>query len=54
MIVAMSLYQQGKLADAETAFNQVQGGSPATARIAHLWAVHTHIKAGAGPTAAAR
>ena len=55
MIVGMSLYQQGKLAEAEAAFGQVQGGSPATPRIARLWAVHSHLKANpAAATAAAR
>jgi len=56
MLIGMSLYQQGKLAEAEAAFNQVQGGSPATPRIAHLWAIHSHIKANpaGGATAQAR
>jgi hypothetical protein len=44
MLVGMSLYQQGKLAEAEAAFGQVQG-SPATARIARLWAIQSKLKA---------
>ena len=42
MVIAMSLYQQGKLPEAATAFEQVQGGSAATPRIARLW--NTFIK----------
>jgi hypothetical protein len=46
MLVAMSLYQQAKYAEAEAAFGQVQGGGPATGRIARLWGIHTKTKAG--------
>lgn len=53
MLIAMSLYHQGKYAEAEAAFGQVQGGSPATARIARLWTIQTKIKAGPATTAAA-
>lgn len=52
MLIAMSLYQQGKLAEASQAFEQVQGGSPATARIARLW--NTHIKVKQSPPPAAQ
>ena len=45
MLIAMSLYQQGKYAEAEAAFGQVQGGSPATPRIARLWAIQSKLKA---------
>jgi cytochrome c-type biogenesis protein CcmH/NrfG len=52
MLIAMSLYQQGKYAEAEAAFGQVQGGSPATPRIARLWAIQSKLKS-APATAAA-
>ncbi|MNC92152.1 hypothetical protein D3C83_85280 [compost metagenome] len=45
MLIAMSLYQQAKYAEAEAAFGQVQGGSPATPRIARLWAIQSKLKA---------
>jgi tetratricopeptide (TPR) repeat protein len=51
MLIAMSLYQQGKLAEASAAFQQVQGGSPATPRIARLW--NTLVKIKLAPPAAA-
>ncbi len=51
MLIAMSLYQQGKLAEASAAFAQVQGGSPATPRIARLW--NTLVKIKQAPPAAA-
>jgi len=50
MLIAMSLYQQGKLAEASAAFQQVQGGSPATPRIARLW--NTLVKIKQAPPAA--
>lgn len=53
MLIAMSLYHQGKYAEAEAAFGQVQGGSPATPRIARLWAIQSKIKAAPAATAAA-
>ena len=50
MLIGMSLYQQGKLPEAAQAFQQVQGGSPATPRIARLWG--TFIKTKQTPPAA--
>jgi len=44
MLIGMSLYQQGKLAEAAQAFEQVKGGSPATPRIARLWNTFIKVK----------
>jgi hypothetical protein len=52
MLIAMSLYHQGKYAEAEAAFGQVQGGSAATPRIARLWAIQSKLKAAPAPAAA--
>jgi hypothetical protein len=53
MLIAMSLYQQGKYAEAQAAFGQVQGGSPATPRIARLWAIQSKLKASPAAASAA-
>jgi hypothetical protein len=53
MLIGMSLYHQGKYAEAQAAFAQVQGGSPATARIARLWSIQSKLKVAPATTAAA-
>ena len=45
-------YQKGKYADAAPIFASVKGGSPATPRVASLWADFSKMKA-APPAAAA-
>ena len=47
------MFAQGKYAEAEAAFGQVQGGSPATPRIARLWAIQSKIKASPAAASAA-
>ncbi|HEX4371236.1 MAG TPA: hypothetical protein VH019_07795 [Rhizomicrobium sp.] len=44
MVLGQSLVAQGKYADAVTAFGQVQGGGPATARITRLWVDYAKVK----------
>jgi hypothetical protein len=44
MVLGQALVAQGKYADAVTAFGQVQGGGPATARITRLWLDYAKIK----------
>jgi hypothetical protein len=55
MVIGMSQVGEGKYADAVTTFGQVQGGSPATPRVAELWSVFAKIKGGMvpGPATAA-
>jgi len=52
MVLGMSLAAQGKYADAVPIFASVKGGSPATPRVASLWADFSKMKA-APPAAAA-
>ncbi len=51
MLIGMSQAMQGKYADAVATFGQVQGGSPATPRIAELWSAYAKIKGGLVPGA---
>jgi hypothetical protein len=44
MVLGQSLVAQGKYAEAVTAFGQVTGGGPATARITRLWTDYAKIK----------
>jgi hypothetical protein len=44
MVLGQALTAQKKYDDAVTAFGQVSGGGPATARIARLWADYARIK----------
>jgi tetratricopeptide (TPR) repeat protein len=44
MVLGQSLVAEGKYDDAIAAFNQVQGGGPATARITRLWVDFANIK----------
>ena len=44
MVLGQALTAQGKYDDAITAFGQVQGGGPATARITRLWVALAKIK----------
>ena len=52
MVLGQALVQQGKYADAVSAFQAVSGGGPATARIAKLWADYAQHKGSAGAQAA--
>lgn len=55
MLVGISQVAQNKYADAIASFGQVQGGSPATPRIARLWTIYAQLKQNpAGPSTAAR
>ena len=44
MVLGEALAAQGKYDEAITAFGQVQGGGPATARITRLWVAYCNIK----------
>ena len=44
MVLGQALAAQGKYDEAITAFGQVQGGGPATARITRLWVAYCNIK----------
>jgi len=44
MVLGQALVAQGKYADAVTAFGQVTGGGPATARITRLWVDYANVK----------
>jgi hypothetical protein len=52
MVIGMSQVGEGKYADAVATFGQVQGGSPATPRIAELWSAYAKNKGGLVPGAA--
>jgi hypothetical protein len=52
MLIAMSLYQQGKFAESAAALGEVKGGSPATPRVVRLWGSFLKTK-GVGATVAA-
>ena len=56
MVIGMSLVAEGKYDEATTAFGQVTGGGPATARIVRLWTIFAKNKANPPPpvTAAAQ
>ena len=54
MVLAMSLAGQGKYADAVPIFASVKAGSPATPRIASLWADFSKMKASPAAPAAAK
>jgi hypothetical protein len=53
MVIGMAEVAQGKYADAATTFASVKGGSPATPRIASMWADYAKMKANPPPPATA-
>jgi len=53
MVLGQALVAQGKYDEAVTAFGQVQGGGPATARITRLWTDYAKIKQNPPATASA-
>lgn len=53
MVLGQALVAQGKYDEAVQAFGQVQGGGPATARIARLWTDYAKIKQNPPQTTAA-
>ena len=53
MTLGMSQAMQGKYADAIATFATVQGGSPATPRVAELWTIYAKNKGGLVPGMAA-
>jgi TolA-binding protein len=54
MLIGMSLFQQGKLAESAQAFTEVKGGSAATPRIARLWGTFIKVKQSSAPAAPAQ